>query len=61
MLILILMFSFSIFVLHIFFGQIWSQNRKFFKFAEILCSDTLLYAYYDFHVYFIEVFVIYIF
>ena len=38
-----------------FFGQIWSQNLKFSKLNEILYRDTLLHAYYDFHVYFFKI------
>ena len=34
-----------------FFGQIWSQNFKSFKFSEILYKGILLHAYTDFNVY----------
>ena len=60
MLISILMFIFSKLLSFIFFGQIWSQNLKFSKLTEIWYSRTLLYAYYDFNVYFYKGFVIHI-
>ena len=40
-----LMVFFQNFVIHIFWGQLWSQNLKFFKLTEISYRDTLLYAY----------------
>ena len=47
--------------IHIFLGQIWSQNLKFFKLIEIWWRGRLLYAYFDFNVYFFKIFVIHIF
>ena len=61
MLISILMFIFSKFLSFIFFGQIWSQNLKFSKLTEIWYRGTLLYAYYDFNVYFSKIFVTHLF
>ena len=61
MLISNLIFTFSKFLSFIFFGQIWSQNLKFSKLTEIWYRGTLLYAYYDFNVYFFKMFVIHIF
>ena len=61
MVIAILMFFFSKDFSFIFFGQIWSQNLKFYKMTEISYSDTLLYDYYDFNVYFFKIFVSHIF
>ena len=52
MLITVLMFIFSKFFLIIFFEQIWSQNLKFFKLTEIWYRGRLLYAYFDYNVYF---------
>ena len=52
MLISILMFIFSKFLLFIIFGQIWSQNPKSSRLTEIWYSLTLLYAYYDFNFFF---------
>ena len=57
MLISILMFIFSYFLSVIFFGQIWSQNLKFFKLSEIWYRGRLLYAYFNFDVYFSKIFV----
>ena len=54
MLIKILTFNFPKLFSFIFFGQIWSQNLKFFKFTEISYRDTLLYAYYNRDVYFFQ-------
>ena len=46
-------------ILHpkVFFGQIWSQKLKFSKLTEIWYRGTLLYTYYDFNVYFSNIFV----
>ena len=46
------MLIFPKFLLVIYFGQIWSQNLRFPKLTNIWCSGTLLYAYYDFNLYF---------
>ena len=48
------MFIFSKFILYsfIFFGQIWSQNLKFFKLIEIRYRSRLVYAYFDFKLFF---------
>ena len=54
---MILIFIFSKFLSFIFFGWILFQNLKFSKLSEILYRDTLLHAYYDFHVYFSKNFV----
>ena len=56
-----LMFIFSKFLSFIFFGLIWSQNFKFSRLTEIWCRGTLLYAYYDFNVYFFKIFVSHMF
>ena len=61
MLITVLMFVFSKFFSFIFFGQIWSQNLKFFKLTEIWYRGRLLYVYFDFDVYFFKMFVIHVF
>ena len=61
MLIWILMLIFSKFFSFIYFAQIWSQNLKFFKLAEIWYKGRLLYAYFDFDVYFFKFFVSHIF
>ena len=53
-----LMFILSKFCHSYNFGQIWSQNLMFSKLTEIWCRGTLLYAYYDFNVYFFKHFVI---
>ena len=47
-------------ILHpkVFFGQIWSQKLKFSKFTKIWYRGILLYPYFDFDVYFSEIFVI---
>ena len=45
----------------VFFGEIWSRKLKFSKLTEIWDRGILLYAYYDFNVYFFEMFVIHIF
>ena len=50
------MFIFPKFLSLTFFGQIWSQNLKFSKLTETWCRGTLLYAYYDFDVYFCKIF-----
>ena len=55
------MFFFQKFLSLRFFGQIWSQNLKFSKLTEIWYRRTLLYAYYDFDVYFSYFFVSHIF
>ena len=63
MLITVLMFIFSKFFSFIFFGQIFTQNLKFFKFfklSKIWYRGRLLCAYFDFDVYFFEGFVIHI-
>ena len=60
MLITVLMFIFSKFFSFIFLGQIWFQNLKFYRFIEIWCKGTLLYAYCDFNVYFLKSLVIHI-
>ena len=52
---------FSKFFSFIFSGQIWFQNLKFFKLTEISHGVTLLYATYDFNIYFFKSFVSYIF
>ena len=57
----VLMFIFSRFFSFIFFGQIWSQNQKFFKLTKIWYRGRSLYAYFDFNVYFFKIFVIHIF
>ena len=61
MLITVLMFIFSKFFSFILFGQIYSQNLKFFKLNKIWYRGKLLYAYFDFNVYFFKVFVVHIF
>ena len=61
MLISTLMFIFSKFFSFIFFGQIWSQNLKFFILTEIWYRGRLPYTYFDFNVYFFKIFVIHIF
>ena len=61
MLITVLMFIFSKNFSFIFFWQIWSQNLKFFKLTEIWYLGILLYAYFDFDVYFLKIYVIHIF
>ena len=43
------------------FGQIWSDNLKFYKMTEISYKGKLLYAYYDFDVYSFKIFVSHIF
>ena len=50
----------KILFIHIFLGQIWSQNLKFFKLTEIWYSGTLLHVFYDFSVYFFKKFFIHI-
>ena len=57
MLITILTFIFSKFLSFIFLGLSWSQNLNFSKLTEICYRVTLLYAYYDFNVYFFKIFV----
>ena len=37
-----------------FFGQIWSQHLKLSKIIEVSYRGILLYAYYDFNVYFFK-------
>ena len=54
MLITALMFIFSKKISFTFLGQIWSKNLKFYKLTEICCKRTLLYAYYNFNVYFFK-------
>ena len=60
-LIAILTFIFSNFFPFIFFGKIWSQNLKLFILTEISYRRTLVYAYYDFNVYFFKTLFIHIF
>ena len=60
MLIMILMFIFPKFVSLMFFVQIWF-HLAFFKLTEILCRGALLYAYYNFNVYFSRIFVSHVF
>ena len=60
MLITVLIFIHSKFFSFILFGQIWSQNLKFFKLTKIWYRGRLLYAYVDFDVYFFKGFVIHI-
>ena len=50
----VLMFIFSKFFSFILFGQLWSQILKFVKLTEIWYRDRLLYAYFDFNVYFFK-------
>ena len=57
----VLMFISSRFFSFMFFGQIWSQNQKFFKLTKIWYRGRSLYAYFDFNVYFFKIFVIHIF
>ena len=57
MVITILTFIFSKFLSFIFLGLSWSQNLNFSKLTEICYRVTLLYAYYDFNVYFFKIFV----
>ena len=52
-------YSFKLFSF-IFFWQIWSQNLKFFELTKIWYKGRLLYAYFDFDVYFFKGFVIHI-
>ena len=56
MLITIITFIFSKLFSFIFFGQIWSENPKFLNLTGIFQRGTLLYAYYDFNVYFFRIF-----
>ena len=61
MFITVLMFIFfKIIFIHI-LRQIWSQNLKFFKLTGIWYRGRLLYAYFDFNVYFSKILVIHIF
>ena len=53
MFITVSMFIFSIFLSFIFFGEIWSQNLKFFKLIEIWYRGRLPY---DFYFYFFQIF-----
>ena len=54
-LIFIYLFIFKIFISVIFFfWQLFSQNLKLSKLTEIWCRATLLYALYDFNVYFFK-------
>ena len=46
---------FPIFCQSYLFGQIWSHNQKFYKMTEISYTGILLYAYYDFNVYFFKI------
>ena len=55
------MFIFSKIFSFIFFGKILSQNLKFFKLTDIWYRGRLLYAYFDFNVYFFKIFAIHIF
>ena len=48
-------FIFSNFFSFISFGQIWSQNLKLFKLTDIWYRGRLLYAYFDFNVYFFKI------
>ena len=41
----------------LFLGKIWSKNLKLSKLTETWYWDTLLYAYYDFNIYFYKIFV----
>ena len=61
MLITVLMFIFSKLFSFVFFGEIWYQNLKFFKLTEIWYRGRLLYAYFDFDVYFFKFFVSHMF
>ena len=61
MLITVLMFIFSKIFSFILFRQICSQNLKSFKLTEIWYRARLLYAYFDFDVYFFNIFVSHIF
>ena len=61
MLITALMFIFSKFFSFIFFGQIWSENLKFFKLTKNWYRGRFLYVYFDFNVHFFKIFVIHIF
>ena len=61
MLITVLIFIFSKLLSFILFGQICSQNLKFFKLNKIWYRGKLLYAYFDSNVYFFNVFAAHIF
>ena len=52
MLFTILIFDFPKFLLLIFFGKIWSHNLEYFKLIEIWLRGRLLYAYFDFNIFF---------
>ena len=41
----------------LFLGKTWSKNLKLSKLTETWYRDTLLYAYYDFNIYFYKIFV----
>ena len=57
----ILLFIFSKILPFIFFEQIWSQKMKILKLTEIWYRGTLLYAYYNFNVYFSKIFITHVF
>ena len=61
MLTTILILIFSKFFSFMFFGQIWSQNLKFFQLTKNWYRGRVLYAYFNFDVYFFKFFVIHIF
>ena len=61
MLFTILIFDFPKFLLLIFFGKIWSHNLEYFKLIEIWLRGRLLYAYFDFNIFFLNIFFIHIF
>ena len=56
------MFIFSKFLPFIFcFGEICYQNLKFSKLTKIWYRGALVYAYYDFNVYFSKIFAVHVF
>ena len=61
MLITILIFIFPKFWSLMFFWEIWSRDPDSSKLTEILLRGRLIYAYFNFDIYFFKIFVIYIF